>query len=700
VYTSEDRIHWQFDPRLHPATIKLCAGKLGGSAIVDVALDPEFDTAAALAKYTGLNQYILIDTGEENSDLITNLFTGRIVRPVLTIGGEGKNYQEGVALDCEHICNDLRNVWINGRVIVRAPNLAKSLEGESEETIAAQMASNYLVISKPAIANYRGKGNMSKTTFRRETVDGVIDCPVFSGQEDGFDPNALPFTYRHLFRYLVGWYAGSDKKEFDFTIIDFSDFVKLLMGVTKDEKIDYYLDQPAVEISLQGHMLDVLDKVAKAAGIKYGYPASYSNSSRPEVAFSFRAWAPGTGTVRYFRLEKPQRNIVGNGWPKETNDELLERNNIDDIYLGIDSSQIVTYVNVSGSPVRVEFTAELVPGWPVDTVLDNPADVKTAKSAAAKHWLMDPSDLTSDVWYRTYHADSGAAGEKLNYGRLWVLNEDEGFEPNTDFPFPYNRAVFSLVEKLNLTGEFTGNDYPAIDWKKATATRPRKFWPCLTCEASGKSQGVVTEISFDGGGTWHAMNSGVRNLENRCGVYLAVGDLSTLMPSGVDDPVIANAWWAMLDKKFRVRVTACVELDVEINAQQSIGATVPYCLVHEDKHLRLWKRLKSSKYTGDAYKKLPVQEYDDRKKAIDLASTILKAKAQYQLPGRFVLPWLETEYDIGDVVEKIDGREIPLAMSVGTYTAMPEVYQIIWRADKSWSTEICLSDHRMASETI
>ncbi len=667
VYVSDGTSDYQVDARLYVQSIKQVAGKEGGAATLIVQLDDDFGVSEAIEQYAQSNKYVLVDTGENDSASLSVLFNGRIVRPSVSITGSGTETREQVILECEHLSQDMKHIWVFDRIV-------EQQQGNGQ----------WCLIPVPTIFNYKGQNNRSGNTISRDLYDGTIDCPVFSSLHDGFDSEAKAWNYASIFLYLIGWYGSSEFT--DFTDVDFSDFVSLCAQYANLDAggsgLEYYLRQQAIEINIHGlSLLDAIDKVAKAAGIKYAYKNIASNNDNViGVYVVFNAWATGSGQQKYLQLAKKETDIVNSGWSRANAQTILEENNIVNLQVAYDCSQLANYVIVKGAPYRYEFTAELVPGWPKDGILDNVSDVRTAKEATTKHWHLDGDDLENDSWYKNYHANSQLAGTKLQYGRYWVLNEDSNFS---------ERDNFDIVSYLGLS-----------EYQTQIAIWPRYFLPCLTCDKDGKSLGIVVEISFDSGSTWHVLNSGIRNLTNRCGIWLAIADISMLRPPGIEDPTQQNAWFALLEGTFKLRVTASVELDIRLSAYWYGNADRMRYLYIEDNNLKKWGRSPKSKYANSSYSSLPVMEFDDEAKAKNLAKAVFDANAQWQIPVRAIIPWLETEYEIGDGIIKVEGRDIPFTRSLGNIVSVPEVAAIIWRGENSYSTELILSDTRFASEVV
>ncbi len=670
VYTADGAMDYVLDSRLHVESIKLFTGKEGGTATLRVQLDDDFDAKAAIELFTRIDGYVLIDTGEDAIEKVSFLFNGRIVKPTLSIGGSGTETSETVTLECEHISKDLKNIWVFGRIIEWKINSGR-----------------WNVVPPRTIFNYKGYANRAKNTITRTVQDGQIACPLFSSLREGMDSSARQWNYAEIFLYLIGWYGSTEFS--DFTLVDFSGFAATCTGYQNLDPggtgLEYMLRQRAVELNIDGlNLLDALDKTAQAAGISYAYRCKYiqdADSRDMDLKVEFSAWAPGSGEEKYLQLEEKQTDIINDGWGDEDAETTLKKNNVKSLNVTYDASEVITSVTVNGSPYRYEFTATLVPGWAMDGVLDNPSDVAAAKSEASKHWDLSGTDLENDSWYQKYHAGSEQAGSSLNYGRHWVLNEDGAFT---------SRNSFDIGSYLGLSQ--TAQQYTAI-W-------PRYFLPCLTCDLQGRSLGIVVEISYDSGGSWHVLNSGVRNINDRCGVWLAISDLTMLMPPGIDDPNTQNAWFALLDGTFQLRVTASVELDLRLQASWHYTSAKARCLYVEQEDLRVWSRSNKSKYADAGYAGLPVQLYNDEQKAKDVAAAILNATAQWQIPANIIIPWLETGYVLGDRIPKIEGRDISLVKTIGARSSSPEIKAIIWRAGSSYSTELVLGDTRLASEIV
>lgn len=646
------------DEKLAAVSVTRKLGKSGGSAQVSVLVHQGFTLKDALDRYAGIDKYIIIATPEKSIFSKSLLFMGRIVRPGLAITVSEDQSQESITLDCEHVCEELKNIILDGRYV-----------GATPTSIGKPKA-----IPIPPIFNFRGLPNKAPKAADGKHIHVSMDLPVFASGIDGTDKNAEFWTFGGIFLYLIGWYC-SDEATRQYPFVNFSDFVRTCMDCYKAKPggrgVKYYLSQRAPEMNFENmNVLDAIEKLCNVAGIEYAYRAAYING-RP--SFVFDGWAPGTGREMTVQMEERMRDVVAEGWPDEDAEETLEKNNVNQMRVTYDASQVITAVKVTGAPKRVEFTAELVPGWPQDGTLNNVSDITYAKKRAIKHLGLDGDELKSDFWYLAYVASSPTTIKSgLQYGRYWVLNEDGAFS---------GREAFDVAKQL------AGTD------KKYTVKRPRKLLPCLSKDAQGKSLGVYVEASFDSGGTWQPM-SGVRVLEDRCGIELTTDDLTKLLPPGVDDPSVNNAWYALLDGKFKVRVTACLELDTCLEATATLTSGTQRWLKIKDANLRYWQKKTSQVSAASA------EEYDDANAAREKAWAVLNRSSQWQIPSELTIPWFETDYVIGDMITQIDGRDIPLKMSLGEIESSPIVVGLTWLFGKEYCTKLILQDDRLSSDVI
>jgi hypothetical protein len=162
-----------------------------------------------------------------------------------------------------------------------------------------------------------------------------------------------------------------------------------------------------------------------------------------------------------------------------------------------------------GEPERVESTFSLVAGW-------------------------DPAGEGGP------HRDYSRSGSRFTAGqdvyRRWVLNEAGDWTTP-----PYDRGP--------------ATDLAALFGTADCLLARRKFLPCLSRDATGKSFGIVIEVSYDGGTTWRNYAGRVEVLADEAGVWIA------------DESLPPAYWQAATAGSLKVRATASLESDRRVKAE-------------------------------------------------------------------------------------------------------------------------------------
>jgi hypothetical protein len=226
--------------------------------------------------------------------------------------------------------------------------------------------------------------------------------------------------------------------------------------------------------------------------------------------------------------------------------------------------------------------------------------------------------------------------------RKWVLNEAGDYTPA-----PYSRGA-----AVGLASVFDG---------AATVRRRRRFLPCISGDALGRSHGVYVEVSLDGGSTWDRLNLGVRILTDECGLILT------------DDPLPPRYLAAAMRGLVRVRVTASLESDSRLTADYGDAADtdLPGCSRHLDvaEGYRFRKVTAESRFHGQA----AADEVDDTARLEDLVREAYEADLAAPVPSRIDMPYLAMGHRVGERILGVQGRWIDLAPSTPDYTAAPRI---------------------------
>jgi hypothetical protein len=358
-----------------------------------------------------------------------------------------------------------------------------------------------------------------------------------------------------------------------------------------------------IVIPLGTFLPEALDRVLNPFG--YAWRVDYVRKGVRKLAVFQR----GVGPKKNLKLQKPGENLD------------LKKTNMENGDFACGNQSLINRVEAFGDFKLFESTFELKKAWA--TSLDNIGEdqkVEGEKDLAGVAWVDRPQ----------HH----------RVCRDYVLNEAGDYNGvRSEYREPYNfKEVFGVD----------------------TVPRRRRFLPCITLGRDRLplgANGYFVEYHDgsvgDGEDGWRdATGIGFEILSNECGVRFTG---ATLPPE------------LSMQTNLRVRITASVYSDERIkhttkptpnSPQPDIAPTLidvtdrfHYRKIHKDSQF-----LKNDR--GDRYENSQV---DDTKRMIEFAERIVAATDHLDVRGTAVIPNLDGDsYDLGDIIEKIEGRDISL----------------------------------------
>ena len=247
----------------------------------------------------------------------------------------------------------------------------------------------------------------------------------------------------------------------------------------------------------------------------------------------------------------------------------------------------------------------------------------------------------------------------------------ETFSPSQNPDFDVVRDVFRKWV-LNEAGEYSASPYgrpPAPDFltlfeESPYVRRHRRFLPCLSTDALGRSRGVYVEVSLDGGASWQRMNMAARVLAEECGIYLT------------DDPLPPSYLAAAMRGEVRVRVTATIESDSRLQAERTAEGTqdlpgrTRYFSVAAGYRFR--RVAPTSRFSGHSQ----ADTVDDTARLQELVDAAYEADRRSPVPSRIQIPYLALGHRVGERLLGIRGRRLDLARQHDGYESAPVVRRI------------------------
>jgi hypothetical protein len=347
--------------------------------------------------------------------------------------------------------------------------------------------------------------------------------------------------------------------------------------------------------------------------------------------------------------------------------------------LDFDASGIVTRPQLVGGPLIIEGTWQLYPAW-LTADLEETSSVGPDGNAD----FDEPSTWTQ-TYYKRYVKDNRAADflQYCNAGRKWALNEMGDYH---DVAYGH-QPVWSPPDGYGV-------------WAK----RPRRFGACLSYDAQHRPLPAYVEVSYDAGTHWHDFTAQV--LEDEAGVYIDAVDLGAIKVPDTSGADYDNFWEAVQaeqtagTKVLRLRITATLADDSALSPDPAL-TTPAWSLVQRatqfyfDRKKQYARRVRLA--TGDnlsryiaagkgAYTRDQTENLTAEAARIQGVSACISVRGPVQCFGT---NW---PYRPGDVITKIEGREISLAQSSGGSPVYAEVVSVTLRALASQSLEVCLED--------
>lgn len=259
-----------------------------------------------------------------------------------------------------------------------------------------------------------------------------------------------------------------------------------------------------------------------------------------------------------------------------------------------------------GARKQYEATFELLRGWDPD--------------AATGRWR-DFTRSLSDNW-----------PQAASVFRWWVLNEHGWYSGS-----PWQLPVY---------------DFSALSEDDFTTRSPRRFLPCLSSDALGRSLGIVVQFRCSPDGQWRPWAGPVWTAADQCAIYLG------------GDSLPADYFQAAVASTAEVRVTCVVQADARLTAERRGDPHQPKEVIDVSARAS-WRQIDDSSILKQATGLGEPDERDDTKAIEAIAARQVEA-ASLATEAELTLGWIDTSFQVGDVVEQIDGRDLQLSTNSDT----------------------------------
>lgn len=357
-----------------------------------------------------------------------------------------------------------------------------------------------------------------------------------------------------------------------------------------------------------------------------------------------RIFRKGYGDIKELNFqEQSSVNLVISSTAEPQEDNVAS--DVNQYSLHRDVGNSYNRVRIFGDYLRAEVTVPLHPGW---------LELYDSKT---------PDELDEE---------SEDFEDFRDVQRLWIANEGADYSGmrTTKYPTP-DPPDFSLV--FAVPGEVGSTDALARRNSKSVCVR-RNIEPPLTFMNDKKvRRDLLLEVSYDSGTTWKEVVNGWAVLPDQIGVYF------TGKTSPIDDP----EWRvAFEDDTLRMRITGTISSDHRlVNDPASQTADFPVLRreqvldLHRHAKYRWWYVVRESDAErGVSWATLPyksvladsvygAEEHDDRQEMNEYAEKLVAQAKNAEFEFECAIPGWHLDWYIGDLLRKINGRDVSLDQS-------------------------------------
>jgi hypothetical protein len=527
---------------------------------------------------------------------------------------------------------------------------------------------------------------------------------LFGGRRCIFNPDGIPNRHKDgvtIDSENQACFVNPDAEATDSIFWNWEDMAKYLLGpVILDAVKDYIeFDLDKIFTHSTSDWLDWI-KIHKNITVEGLNPMSALQIICKQIGWGFRLSYKDRkedATIEFFKTgrSKTKHSLYAPPRYKPGGDKLTVKKAVQAGKKMLVSAQIESDIsNIINSPFllasrnRIEFTAELVPAWLDEDLTPDIADenANIFISEADLETMENPAQYT---FYKYYH--SGSTRCKRAVGRIWSLNESGKYSLNTTYDRGDPFDLSTILPKEYAHDENGKKNYGYFD---------HTLLPCLSLVLQN-SVGILVEVSFDCGSTWQVMNAAITSLDKEAGIQISEANLSEIKPKpaasiegGDLDGIELNYWTSLCRDKLsgqnckqwntRVRVTASMQLEQRM--QQQIIPTSSGSPFYQADVIDVSNNFfKQARHSSSLFSSasMPADERDDYVEFKDYIDKLKKVLEDTAISGRFLLErlWFGT-FNIGDGIEKIEGRDYSFKTSYGNQDMYPEIVQITYWPQK------------------
>lgn len=524
---------------------------------------------------------------------------------------------------------------LNGQIALMEPHFGKTIDGMQfyrvSDTTAYIVAGDDVVFNPEIDGVIRGNKSSSFSTFANYWVDPEISdsssATTYLGQSA--TEWSLPDALKKICELCNAheYYIRNPVVDTEAELWSGAPAVKNLRMVT-GQYLPYYLD-------------------ALLHPLGYNW---WVNPNNATVSTSDDNWS----------YQKPIITIFRKGWSPDAAKELnfqapgsqldLSESNVIEYSINRKIADAYNCCRTIGDKIRVEGTFPMYPGW------SNAEDALTAEELAI-------SDGPEYSEHKTAH-------------RLWICNEWAGYSGDRDAEgnMPVGAPIdFGQIFAVRMTDR---DDAPIVT-ESISQMRKRIAEPPLTYQGSTTEKvrrDILVQYSADDGDTWIEVSS-------KIGGWAVLGDQMGIIFTDDKPPVAIMEAFAAGTLKMQMTCTVASDHNLYNAGTDSVHSSDPASVQGRQRRLLLnradtfrhWyvlgrtspdPSLDSSPYVSVLADDVAgADEHDDRNALVEYSDAQLRNVRHAEFDATFTLPGWHTEYKIGDLLSKINGREVGLNQS-------------------------------------
>lgn len=362
--------------------------------------------------------------------------------------------------------------------------------------------------------------------------------------------------------------------------------------------------------------------------------------------------------------------------PKATVDLDPAAVNVGAIHVATDFRDVANRIEIESGEKLYEASFVLAPGFHVD-----PGDATSSNAAA---FLMTAASVATDEVrdkYRKYVADEIGEGHWSFPDDAWV--EDEPIDLSPIFPDVDPGGGKPKTPGYVRRRRPGRNKLVTLDARKENLKKQLHF--------SRDYAGPEPPCVWDGTGTWQAIAGSWELLDDRLGVYVTADDVrqwkigKDVSAAKQEDSPSLDGVTSIADpsttvkatKRFHLRLTTAIEGDFGIEAvaerrkASPIGHPVTRRIDARDHYRYAEVEASSAAGSGNAV------VVDDTDKAVEKATQLRAAHEFPPIGGSVTIPHLDFSIEVGDRIDKINGRDVSLQVNGGSEAGEAKSYPFV-----------------------